>query len=134
MNKINENSGFVALTAVLVISFLVLTVATSISVLGVGEAKSSYDYRRGQEVLKMAEGCVEESLLRIRNDSSYTGTLSPLAIGNGTCTISVSGTGISRTVAVEAQLVEQRTYKKRLEATLSIVGNSVNINSWTEMN
>ena len=135
MRKLNEYSGgFVALTAVLVVSFLVLAVATSISLLGVGEAKSSHDYRLGQEAQKIAEACVGESLLRLRNDSNYLGTASALALGSGTCTIIVTGTGNDRTVNIESEINYLRVYRKRLEITAKVAGKSVGIVSWREVN
>lgn len=131
--KQESQDGFVALTSVLVVSALVLFVATSISLLGIGEAKSSHDYYKGNETLKIAEGCMEEALLRIRKDSSYSGTGSTITIGNGACTISISGTGADRTATIEAEISGQPLYRKRLEVNLKVTGNSVNIISYEEV-
>jgi hypothetical protein len=129
--KTKNQKGFIALTSILIISTVALAVSVSISLLGVGEAKSSLDFKKGQETLKIAEGCIEEALIRIRNDDTYTG--GSLNVGDGSCTISVSGTGSDRTVDVTATISgSSLDYIKRIQITTKIIGNSINILTWTE--
>jgi hypothetical protein len=129
--NLRNKGGYIALVSILVITAVALAISVSISLLGVGEAKSSLDYRRGQEALKIAESCIEEALFRLRNDDTYTG--GSLSIGNGSCTISVSGSGSDRTIDVVAQVLGLAQYTKKLQVTLVLAGNSVNITSWSEV-
>lgn len=127
----NSKNGFIALTSILVISAVALAVTVSISLLGVGEAKSSLDFKKGQEALKIAEGCVEEALLRLRDDASYSG--GSLNVGNGSCTINISGTGSDRTIDVSATLSVPPDYVKKLQITAKRIGNSINSITWQEV-
>lgn len=131
--KLTTENGFVAFTTILVVSIVTLGVAVSISLLGVGEARNSLDFKRGHETLKIAEACVEEGLLRLRNEDTYTGTgATPLPVGNGSCTISVSGVGSDRTIDVVGNHNATPTFSKGIQVTVKRTGNSINIVSWQE--
>jgi hypothetical protein len=125
------SGGYIALISILAISAVALAISVSISLLGVGEAKSSFDYRRGQETLKIAEGCVEETLLRLRNDSTYSG--GSLNVGNGTCTINVSGAGADKTIDVSAQLTDLSSYTQNIQVMAKRTGNSITMVSWNQI-
>lgn len=128
-----NGAGFIAFTTLLVVSAIALAVSVSISLLGVGEVKSSLDFKKGQEVAKIAESCVEEALLRLRNNDTYTGTVVPLPVGNGSCTISISGAGVDRTIDISATISGPPDYVKNIQATAKRTGNSINIVSWSEV-
>lgn len=128
MNK--RQSGFIAFTSLLVVSAATLAIAVSISLLGIGEAKSSLDFKKGQEALKIAESCLEEGLLRLRDNANYTG--GSLNVGEGSCTINVRGSGNEKTINVSATITGALQYVKELEASTKRVGNSINITSWEE--
>jgi len=119
-----------ALTSIIVISAITLAIAVSISLLGVGEARNSLDFKKGQGTLKIAEGCVDEALYRLKLDGGYSG--GSLNVGDGTCNISVSGTGADRTVNVLAQLSNGSSYSKRIQITVKRAGTAINITSWSE--
>lgn len=130
-NSLDFNNGFVALVSLLVISAAVLVISTSISLLGVGESKASLDFKKGQETLKVAEGCAEEALLRLRDNASYTG--GSLNVGDGSCTISISGTGADRTITITASISGPPQYTRKVQVTIKRAGNSINIISWVEV-
>jgi len=123
--------GFIAFTSLLVISAVALAIATSISLLGITEAKSSLDFKKGQEVLKIAEGCLEESLLRLRDDVNYT--TGSLNLSGGSCNITVSGAGANRTISITATIPGPPSYTKNLSATVKRAGNSINLLTWQEI-
>lgn len=131
MNQYSHNSGFVAFTSILVISAVVLAIATSISLIGIGSVKSALSGKKGQEALKVAESCVEEGLLRLRDDGNYVG--GTLNVGDGFCTISVGGSGVDRTIDAAGSLVGPPSFTKRIRVTLKKAGNSVNITGWQEI-
>src|SRR3989344_7409009 len=80
----NILDGFIALTTMIVLSFIVLAVSVSISLLGVGEAKNSLDFRMGREAAIVAKGCAEEGIIRVRKDPlNYVG--GTLSIDDGSC-------------------------------------------------
>lgn len=123
--------GFIALTSLLVISAAALAVAVSISLLGIGEAKSSLDFKKGQETLKIAEGCVEEALLRLRDNAGYSG--GSLNVGDGSCTINISGTDSNWVIDVSAEITGPPDYVRSLQITVKRTGNSINILTWQEV-
>ncbi len=130
----SSQSGVVAFMTMLVVSAVALAVAVSISLLGVSEARNSLDFKRGHETLKIAEACVEEGLLRLRNEDTYTGTGgTPLPVGNGLCTISVSGVTNDRTIDATATLSTTPSVTKSVQVTAKRTGNSINIVSWQEL-
>jgi hypothetical protein len=131
MKKNNLQMGFVALTTMLVISAVALAASISISLIGVSRVKNSLDFKKGQETLKIAEGCAEAALLGLRDDVDYSG--GSLIIGNGTCTIGISGAGSNRTIDVEATISDSSTYVKRLQLTVVRTGNSINIITWKQV-
>jgi hypothetical protein len=130
MTKNTNQKGFMALTSIIIVSAITLAIAVSISLLGVGEARNSLDFKKGQSTLLSAEGCIEEALIRLKLDEGYPG--GSLNVGDGACNISVSGTGADRTIDVAAQTTNGSTYLKRIQVTIRRAGTAVNITGWSE--
>ena len=110
---------------VIIISVTTLTIATSISILGVNEAKSSLNMKKGREVLVSLYGCLEEGMIRLRNNENYIGSL--IEVGEVACSISVTGTGDNRTMLINAHLADGIGYSKNITAYIRRVGNSINL-------
>lgn len=64
-------SGFVAISATLILSVVVLAIVTTVSLLSINELQASYGLSQGEDTLVFVEGCVEEYLYRIRANSAY---------------------------------------------------------------
>ena len=131
MKNIVVQSGFIALTSLLIISALALSIAVSISLLGVGEAKNSLDYKKGQEALYVAYGCLEEALLQLKTDSTYSGGSLPL--GNGTCNILVSVFGDNNVIDVEAEISGTPRFVKRLQVSAKRANDHITVINVSEM-
>lgn len=127
--------GFIALTSLLVISAVALAIAVSISVLGINEANSSLGFKKGQEALKIAEGCAEEALLRLRDSDSWDPNGSEISLPglDGNCTVDVSGTGSDRTIDVTGTITGPPQYIKKIQVTAKRAGNSINLITWQEV-
>jgi len=130
MNESNK-SGFIAFTSLLVVSVVTLAIAISIPLLGITEANNSLGYKKSQEALKIAEGCVEEGLLRMRDVPIYTG--GTLDIGDGSCSISATGSGTMRVMEVAATVSGQPEYSRKIYITAKRKGNSINLLTWQEI-
>jgi len=128
---LRAGGGFIAFTSLLVISVVTLAIAVSISLLGISEANVSLGFKKGQETLKVAEGCAEEALLRLRDNANYTD--SSLNVGSGSCNISISGTGSDRTIDITATISGPPDYVKKIQITAKRAGNSINLVSWQEI-
>lgn len=129
-SKYDRESGVIALTSLLVISVVVLSVVVSSSLLGILSAQNSLVYKKGAEALHIAHGCVEEALLRLRNDTNYSG--GSLQLSDGSCTITVTGSGNNRTIFISSQLSNPPRSTRELEVTVKRTGTSISILTWQE--
>ena len=123
----DKRAGFVAFTSLLVISAITLAVVITSSLMGVSEARSSLDFKRGLETYNIAVSCVEEALLKLKNNPGYTG--SSLIVGDGECTIEISVAGTARTINVYATLSSSASVK-RIQAEAQVGTGSVSIQNW----
>jgi hypothetical protein len=128
----SANDGFAALLTIVIVSAAVLIMAYNASLLGLGELDLGYTSQKGGETLSIAEGCLEETLRQIRLDTNYgigAGTIN-LTVSNGSCTITVADLGSDqRRVTITGT---NDIYNKKIEATLTLTGNVIAINSWIE--
>lgn len=128
--------GFSALLTVLIIGVAALTMAYSASLLGLGELELGYTAQKGGEAFYAADGCLEETLRRLRLNANYgvgAGIIS-LTIGNNSCTITIDDLGGNqRQIIVKG---ESKGYYKKIRAVATValqpVLNIVTINSWEE--
>ncbi|MEK7150815.1 MAG: hypothetical protein AAB783_01300 [Patescibacteria group bacterium] len=126
-----RNRGVALLMVVVVISAAALIMALGSAILGVGEADSGYTASRGGEAFSLADGCMEEALEHLRIDNAYTG--GSITATDGSCTITISGGGMSRTITVFGSTTD--LYNKKIQAavTLTPANRSLVINSWQEL-
>jgi hypothetical protein len=125
-----NNRGVAMLIVVVVISATALIMALGSTMLGIGEADSGYTVSKGEEAFSIADGCMEEALEHLRVDNTYSsGTLT---LPNGSCTITISGAGSSRTVVVLGTTSDSYNKKIQATATLSPSNRSLSVTSWQE--
>lgn len=118
--------GYIALITVLIISAVSLVLATTVSLLAIGEAQSSYAAGEGEDTLTFVEGCMEDALLKARGSDSYTG--GTITRPEGTCSITVVKVGSVWTLAATTT---STLYKR----TIQVVANkttSFALTSWIE--
>lgn len=126
-----KKNGYIAFTSILIVSAVALLISVSMSILGIDEAKSSLTYKKGQETLKIAEGCLEEALIRIRDDVFYTS--GSLNLPDGSCTINVSANGSEKTIDIVAVISGNPGYEKHLLVLTEFSAGDVVIKSWQEI-
>lgn len=119
--------GYVALVSVLTISAVVLAMSTTVALLAIGEAQSSFALFKGEDTLTFVEGCMEDALLKSKAISTYTG--GSITRPEGTCTITISKAGSVWTITATT------TDTKYARAVQAIVtrGSSLVITSWKEI-
>lgn len=125
-----KKNGYIAFTSILIISVVALSVAMSITILGINEAKSSLTYKKGQETLKIAESCLEEALIKIRNNQEYSGET--LNILNGSCTINIETISDTKTLSIGATLSGNPDYRRNITVEVIRVANDVIVTGWQE--
>ena len=122
-----NQEGAALLLAVVLLTAAVLVMATSVFSLGLGELDMGYTYQCGEETFAIADGCLEETLRRIKLNSTYSGTL---ALGRGSCTIGVTtGTANQRIINIAATV---NNCNKRITATSTISNGEVTLDAWSE--
>lgn len=129
-HRTNKN-GFIAITSLLLISAITFTIAISISLLGIEETKTALAHKKGIESFILGQTCIEESLLRLRDNENYAGTT--LNMENGSCTINISGSDPDFVIVAEANLEGPPRYTKKIEARVKKLENSINLISWREI-
>jgi hypothetical protein len=131
--KNKNKSGMIALMMVVIIGAAALVMAYAASFLSIGSLTTSYDAHNGAGVYSMADGCVETGLEHFRfNPGTYTGET--LNFSAGSCIISVSGSGATRTITATAS---SGSYNTILDVVISYSTGTygetiVTVNSWTE--
>ena len=126
-NKSFMQKGFIALTSVLVISVVVLSITLTIVYLSIGQGQSSLALSKGEDQLAFAEGCMEDALLKVRANSSYAG--GSITRPEGTCAITVSQVGNVYTITSAGITT---AYKRTIQA-VATRGSSIVITSWKEI-
>jgi len=92
--------GVVALLTMIILGALILAIGATVSYVGQTQVILSGQFDRGQAVREAAFSCVDEALGRLKKDAGFTS--GSLPVGAITCTMSVSGSGSSRTIVASA--------------------------------
>lgn len=133
---IKNQRGVAALLTIVIIAVATLIMAYSASMLGLGELDLGYTSQKGTEALSVADGCMEETLRRIRLDTNYglgAGSIS-LLVSNGSCIINVVDLGSNqRRITITGTITDTSgDYNKKVEAELTLDSNIIAIDSWIE--
>ena len=121
-----NRKGFLAMSTVLIVSAIVLAIAVSTSLIGIGEGKTGLLHWQGSNALYLAEGCMEDALLKLRTSASYTG--GTITRPEGSCTVTVTGSG-TYTVSITAT---NASLTRQIQAVATRSG-KVAISTWKEL-
>lgn len=80
--------GYIAITTVLVLMVVGMSIATTAAFLGIGGVQGSYAQTKGEETLAFVEGCMEDALLKTWTNASYAG--GTIVRPEGTCIVTVN--------------------------------------------
>ncbi len=93
MNKINKQKGFLVLTMVLLVSAVVLIIATGAFLRSIGQTKQTLELEQSMKALYLANGCADYAVSKIASSTenggngwSYPGD-ETLDIGDDSCEI-----------------------------------------------
>ncbi len=127
-----NQQGVVTLATTVIVFFVCLTLALSVQFLGVGELIIGFQEGQSEQAFQLADTCTNEALLRLKRLSSYTG--GTLSIGTQSCTISISGSGATRTIVTTGTVgTIQRKIQIQVSLTVSGSVNIVTITDWDEL-
>ncbi len=127
MNTIKKTKGFIALTSVLVLSTLFLSITISMASRTISESQIQRALAERDTAQYLAEACIEEGLSELVHTFDYNGNTTTV-VGEGECEIlEVSGIGTSHRVLRTESVVGQHTY--RTEVILESISPHVRITS-----
>ncbi|HOZ55829.1 MAG: hypothetical protein BWY51_00637 [Parcubacteria group bacterium ADurb.Bin316] len=127
MLDIRQQKGVAMLLLVVVLTASFLIVASSILFLGLGELDMGYTYQCGEEAFALADGCMEEVLIRLKMDNNYSG--GNLDLGSGNCIINISGDATYKIISAVSVV---KNCSQGIEANISLAGDILTINTWRE--
>jgi hypothetical protein len=133
--KINLQSGFVALLMVLIAGSIGISIAVSVVLSGLGTSKNSFALNRSDQAKGLADGCAERGLEAIRDNNNYTGTTN-LALGQGNCSYTVSGTNPNKTINATGTVGTAGTTGytvRKVKVIINQIKPKINVSSWQEV-
>ncbi|OGN15923.1 MAG: hypothetical protein A3C81_00140 [Candidatus Yanofskybacteria bacterium RIFCSPHIGHO2_02_FULL_46_19] len=124
---LKENSGFIALTAVIVMMGVVLIFAVSANRSALGELLNTTTEYRSQQSFYRSDACLEEALFRLREDASYNG--GTMTFADGSCEITVVPSGALRTITINASY---RNEYRSVYAEAVVGAHNITLQTWRE--
>lgn len=126
LRTLHFQRGVVALITVIIMGATLLTIGLAIAFVSQTELLIAAGAGRERQALAVAMSCLEEAVHRLKLNSSYAGGTIP--IDTYSCTVTVSGTGSTRTVSSTSTV---DVYTKGAVATLTLKQNAaLNANAW----
>lgn len=119
-----RRNGYIALVSFLIIGLVALSVAVSVSFLGIEVGKTSLTATRGEQTFWLAKSCLNQALLKLRNDQTYSGE--ELTFSTGSCTIIINGSGL-KTINLEARLNTKPDLVRHFSGQVKVSGSHLRL-------
>lgn len=124
-----QQSGMIALMSVMIIAAVMLMTVATVTILSIGEGQASLALFKGEEALHIAEGCAEDVLERVHNNSGFSA--SSISIPEGVCSITYAlGGPTNWDLTITGPAGQTYTRKIRLMFTR---GSTITLTNWTEI-
>ncbi len=125
--KLKYNTGSTMIATTIIVLFTALVIAVSIQYQSIGELVMSYGDQQSEQSFELAQSCINEALMRVKTNNNYTG--GSYVIGSGSCVLSVSGSGATRTLSISATVGQSI---RKIIANISISATDISITGWKE--
>lgn len=132
--------GFTALITVLIVSAITITAAATTIFLATSESLLGFSASESHATIQLADTCAEEAFFRLKSNQNYSG--GTITLGDGTCAITLTGSGgsgSSRTIAASSTISTSiGSFTRRITATTTITTNTAgnatttDLTSWGE--
>jgi type II secretory pathway component PulK len=126
MKKDNKGSALITLLIFVATGIIIIGGAVAVSVIN---TQGTSKFSQGEIGLHIAEGGIEDSLIKVLRDPSYTATNDTLTVGDGTATINITGT-TSKTVTVSGKVYG---LVRKIQVTGDFTSDQFNITDWQEV-
>lgn len=125
-----QESGYIALLAVLIVGAAATAIALVLLASGADSQRSALVQQQSKQARALSMACAEESLQVIHDNIAFAGT-SALAIGQGTCSYTVTvASSTSRTIVVSGTV---GNVIKKIQATVTINASTISVAAWQEI-
>lgn len=125
MGSPNKQAGQ-SLVALLAFMAMALTMTSAVTMVTIANATTTSKYSLGQEALTIAESGADNAFMRLLRDPTYTGET--LTVGQGTATITITGTN-PKTITSVGQI---STFRRTIVVVATRTNNVLSVTSWTE--
>ena len=120
----SQQQGYIALIALLIVAAAGITIGLAVSLAGLDQIQASYGASQAVRARGLASACLEDGLLRLRQDwADYNGGLS---IGADSCILTATVNGNSATVSATGTV---GMYRHRIEVSVS---SDLSVSNWQE--
>lgn len=122
------DKGYIALISVLIISAIVVLIATSASLVSIGESDMALQQNQAWESFYLSDFCAEYALMKLESVLNYSGN-ETVTIGGNSCVIRpISGSGnFNRTVETQSTFSNQT---RKVKVQISQISPTMQITSW----
>ena len=123
--------GYIALISVIIISALIVLIASSANLISISESSMGLNERQSWEAFYLANACGEEALMKLKESLKYKGD-ETLNFENGTCTI-LSGTGAGNQNRMINISDSDYNIFRKIKIVINRVNPEIDIKSWMEV-
>lgn len=123
------NSGFIALMSSIIISVILLLIATTFSFTGFSSRFNILDLEMKERSSALAEACVDTALLKLANNPNYPGGETITVSGSDTCTINTIDSIIDPIIIDTKAVFQQANTNLHIKVKKS----DISVVSWEEM-
>lgn len=131
--RINNFKSGQTLVLLIIFTIVATTItAASVAILAVNSLTAT-KFQEGLLTYQVAESGIENALIRLLRDPSYTGTgyksEPALTLGDGTVTIQVTGSTTKTVIATAAN----GNFVRKIQAVVDYNNNIMNVSTWAEI-
>ncbi len=120
--------GFIALTSILVLSAIFLSVSVSVAMRSIAQTGTSFGLSAAYTANSLSTLCVEYALIELTRTLNYTGDETIVLDGESCDILTISGSGnTNRTIQTISTVAE---HTRRTEVVISEISPDIAIVSW----
>ncbi len=124
-------SGFSSLLMIVLVAAVMMTLALSVQLSTISGIQETTLANQSEQAYIAAEGCVQDALLRLRNDPNAAEGVMSIALGTTQCTTTITRAGKLRTI-VGRGTFGQTTRIVQVVVSVEAVPSPLTIISWQE--
>lgn len=127
-----NTKGSIALISILIITAVLMIITVSMAEVNISTGYNYLNNQSNTESYHIAESCLEESIVRLERDNTYTG--GTITLGSSSCTSSISANLPNHTITIS---VTHGDYTQNYSASTYMLSqggeNNIDLLSWEEI-